>query len=472
MAKKIEFISFITLIFTTTVCLHAYSASADTINTDDCLIWVASVSDTINPIVAQYIGDLIKKAENANVKVLILELDTPGGLVESTHHIVVSIMNAQIPVIAYVSPQGARAASAGMFITIASHIAAMAPATNIGAAHPVSMGPAGPIIPKKAVEGLTDDSPNEDHRLQSSAETDSRDEKVINDLLAWARAIAEQRNRNLAWVEQSIRNSLSSTEREAFEIGVIDLVSNNRSDLLAQLQGRVVHVGDQDIEIDISGCRIELKPMSWRQNFLSALINPTLLIYLLALGGLGLYFELSHPGLIIPGVVGGISLILGLFAMHSLPINTAGLLLILLSFVFFALEVKMTSYGVLTIGGISSFVLGAAMLVDTDISGMRVSLLAIIPLAFAVALVTIILIALVVTSHRKSVTTGDIGLIGKTGKVTRALNPKGQIYIRGEIWRAQSCDGSQIPENTEIIVTNVTGLTLTVKPVQPADRKE
>lgn len=470
MAEKVETVCFLLIVFSSIACVQTCFAS-ETIQGDQCHIWVTSVSDTINPMVAQYIGELIKKGEQTNINALILELDTPGGLVESTHHIVVAIMNAKIPIITYVSPQGARAASAGMFIAIASHVAAMAPATNIGAAHPVSMGPIGPIVPEKPENG-SNDSFTYLSKAQSFAGINVRDEKVLNDLLAWARAIAEQKNRNPEWVEQSIRFSKSSTEREALEAGVIDLISIDKSDLIRQLQGRAVQIGDREIDLDLSDCRVEMKSMSWRQNFLSTLINPTLLIYLLAIGALGLYFELAHPGLIVPGVVGGISLILGLFAMHSLPINTAGLLLILLSFVFFALEVKMTSYGVLTIGGITSFVLGAAMLVDSDISGMRVSLKAIIPLAVGVALITIVLIALVVSSHRKQVSTGDVGLIGKIGIVTRALNPSGQIYIRGEIWCANSLDGSIIPEDTEIVVTDITGLTLTVKPVQPTKRKE
>lgn len=470
MAKNLVFTGFLFVFTLTTLCPQLLGASQQT-QEKYCHIWIASVSDTINPMVAEYISELIKKGEKEGVRAVMIELDTPGGLVESTRQIVVAIMNAQIPVITYISPHGARAASAGMFITIASHVAAMAPATNIGAAHPVSMGPMGPVSPDDNEKRSSFIHSTHLH-LPSHINSNVLDDKMMNDLLAWARTIAEKKNRNVDWVDRAIRESLSSTEREALDAGVIDIISGDRQDLLQQLQGRIVMMGDGEIVLDLAECTLVFKPMTWRQKFLSALINPTLAIYLLALGGIGLYFELSHPGFIIPGVVGGISLILGLFAMHTLPINTAGLLLILLSFVFFALEVKMPSYGVLTIGGLASFTLGSAMLVDTEVSGMQVSLRAIIPLAFAVAVITIILITLVVSSHRKRVSTGDVGLMGKTGIVTRELSPNGQVYIRGEIWSAKSCDASTIPENTEIIVTNLAGLTLIVKPAQVNERKE
>jgi membrane-bound serine protease (ClpP class) len=470
MAKNIALTGLLFLLTLTTLFPHTLFAT-DPVKHTECYIWVASVSDTINPMVAEYISELIRKGEKAGIRAVMIELDTPGGLVESTRQIVVAIMNARIPVITYISPHGARAASAGMFITIASHVAAMAPATNIGAAHPVSMGPMGPVAPDESDDNSSI-IPSSHLQLPALNNSTVMDDKLMNDLLAWARTIAEKKNRNIEWVERAIRDSISSTEREALDAGVIDIISADKSNLIQQLQGRIVSVGDEEIEFDLSSCTVVLKPMTWRQKFLSALINPTLAIYLLALGGLGLYFELSHPGFIIPGVVGGISLILGLFAMHTLPINTAGLLLILLSFVFFALEVKMPSYGVLTIGGIASFTLGSAMLVDTEVSGMQVSLRAIIPLAFAVAVITIILIALVVSSHRKRVSTGDVGLMGRTGMVTRALSPYGQVYIRGEIWSAKSSDESQIPEDTEIIVTNMSGLTLIVEPVRANERKE
>ncbi|MBN1879143.1 nodulation protein NfeD [bacterium] len=467
MAKNITLFSVYLVV---SLCLLCGS----TVTQANCTVWVASVQDTINPMVSEYLIEMIAKAEKANVNALLIELDTPGGLVESTRKIVVKIMNSDVPVITYVSPHGARAASAGMFITIASHIAAMAPATNIGAAHPVSMGPMGPIERKDDESTPTEpvESAHQVHAGYLTAEADFMNDKIMNDLLAWARTIAEQRGRNSVWVENAIRDSISSTEKEALDEGVVDLVCENRASLLAELNGRTIKIGDREIRLNLENCLIVEKPMTWRQKFLSILINPTLAIYLLALGGLGLYFELSHPGFIVPGVIGGICLILGLFAMHTLPINTAGLLLILLSFVFFALEVKMPSYGVLTIGGIASFVLGSTMLVDSEVSGMQVSLQAIIPLAFAVALITIILIALVIRSHRETVSTGDSGLIGDTGRVTRTLAPEGHVYVHGEIWRARSVDEREISENTEIVVMGLTGLTLLVKPLDRSIKED
>ncbi|MCD4655130.1 nodulation protein NfeD [bacterium] len=413
-------------------------------------VWIATVHDTINPMVAEYLSDIISDGNSENVNAIIIELDTPGGLVESTRMIVRQQMNSKVPVITYVSPQGARAASAGMFITIASHVAVMAPATNIGAAHPVSMGPGGPLEDSKREE--SQDS-NEGDRKEISFQTRNinensiMEEKILNDMLAWSKTIAENRDRNVDWVLRSVSESISSTETEALKAGVIDLICMDRSDLLEQLDGRKIVIGDQTIILRTKNAKVVEKPMTWRQKFLSILINPTLAIYLLALGMLGLYVELSHPGYILPGVVGCICFIMGLFAMHTLPINYAGLLLILLAFIFFVLEVKVTSYGVLTIGGIAAFILGSSMLVDAEVSGMKVSLFSIIPLVFALALITTVLVALVVKTHRLKVTTGESGMIGENGVVTRTLNPEGHIFIHGEIWSARAYNGSEILEN-------------------------
>jgi len=423
-------------------------------------------------MVSEYLEKLIEDAEESGARFLILELDTPGGLVDSTRVIVQSMMNSGIPVITYVSPSGARAASAGMFITIASHVAAMAPATNIGAAHPVNMGPGGPMKPDTDPD---DEGRYRDVRMNQVARSDGdvMSDKILNDTLAWAKTIARNRGRNVDWVVRAVRDSVSSTESEALDAGVIDLICENREALLEALNGRTVTTAAGDVTLETAGVHVVEKPMTWRQQFLSTLINPTLAIYLLALGGLGLYFELSHPGFIVPGVIGGICIILGLFAMHTLPINYAGLILILLAFVFFILEVKITSYGVLTVGGITAFILGSTMLVDEEVTGMQVSLNAILPLALAVAAITILLVTLVIRSHRSKVTTGDSGLKGSRGVVQRSLNPVGQIFIHGEIWRARSFNDIQILENTEVIVIESKGLTLIVKPVNnPSEEVE
>jgi len=461
MAKRIAIVICLISIFCAPWCAGVKSAGET--------VWVATVQDTINPMVAEYLSQIIEKAEDQKVHAVIIELDTPGGLVESTRSIVQDIMNSRVPVITYVSPHGARAASAGMFITVASHVAAMAPVTNIGAAHPVSMGPGGPLNQGDDGQEDEDSDPDVDHddtqtiSVSANASGDVMEDKILNDMLAWSKTIAENRNRNVDWVIRAVKDSISSTETEALEAGVIDLICDSRNDLLEKLHNRVVDMGEKEITLSTDRAIVIEKDMTWRQAFLSVLINPTLAIYLMALGGLGLYYELSHPGFIVPGVIGGICMILGLFAMHTLPINYAGLLLILLAFVFFILEVKITSYGILTIGGITAFVLGSSMLVDAEVSGMRVSLLAILPLAISIATVTIILLGLVIKSHSKKVTTGEIGMIGMEGSVSRAIDPEGQVLVRGEIWRAQSVDGSAILDKVKVVVVKSDGLTLFVK---------
>lgn len=469
MAKNVKSALLAGFICLITICFPASS--------EDRAIWVATVQDTINPMVSEYLTGVINDAQAAGAQAVIIELDTPGGLVESTRVIVQGIMNSKIPVVTYVSPKGARAASAGMFITIASHVAVMAPATNIGAAHPVSMGPGGPIEEEKDTQSDNSESPTQQSDTDADqkqvtcdvervSDTEVMEDKVMNDILAWSRTIAENRGRNTEWVIRAVEDSISSTETEALEAGVIDLIASDLTELLQQLDGREVIVGQETVVLNTQNARVNRVAMTWRQRFLSASINPTLAIYLLVIGGLGLYYELSNPGFIVPGVAGGICMILGLFAMHTLPIRFAGLLLILLAFVFFALEVKVTSYGGLTIGGIIAFVLGSTMLVDSVSAGMKVSMMAVIPLAICAAVVTIVLLALTIRAHKNPVKTGQQGMEGLTGKVTRRLEPVGQVAIRGEIWRAQAVDQSTILENTEVIVVKSEGLTLIVNPVE------
>jgi len=432
-------------------------------------IWIATVQDTINPMVAEYLGDVIARANDARIEAVIIELDTPGGLVESTRMIVQNQMNSHVPIITYVSPQGARAASAGMFITIASHIAAMSPATNIGAAHPVNMGPGGPIGEEEDEDDSAEEFPEKTEiscRISKVSDKSVMEDKILNDMLAWSRTIAENRKRNVEWVLDSVEHSISSTESEALEAGVIDLICKDRSDLLKQLDGMEIIIDDSTVVLNTTDAQVIEKPMTVRQKYLSILINPTLAIYLLVLGALGIYVELTHPGIILPGVVGGICFILGLFAMHTLPINFAGLLLILLAFIFFVLEVKVHSYGILSIGGLTAFILGSSMLVDTEVSGMKVSMISIIPLAVSAAFITIVLVSLVLKSHNRSVTTGQTGMIGETGTVTRTVNPAGQAFIHGEIWSVRSQDDSEISVNKKVIVVESSSLTLVVKEVK------
>lgn len=376
-------------------------------------------------------------------------------------------MNSGIPIVVYVSPQGARAASAGMFITIAAHVAAMAPVTNIGAAHPVSLGPGGFKEREEGEEEQAEETPGEKSKevkaRRQVSDAEAMSEKIVNDTLAWARSIAEKRGRNVEWVESSITSSISSTEKEALEKGVIDLVCESREDLIGALEGRSVELPGGVVKLELKNTHVVEKPMTFRQKFLSIVINPNIAIYLMTFGLLGIYIELTHPGVVLPGVIGGICLILGFFAMHTLPINYAGLFLILLSFGFFAAEVKIPSYGILTIGGITAFLLGSSMLIDSEIPGMEVSMKAIVPLAIAAAAITVFLLSLVVRSHLRKPTTGNYGMIGARGRVIKKLEPEGQIFIHGEIWRAVAESDKVIEEGKSVEVVSSSGLTLIVK---------
>ncbi len=456
MAKNLTFLCIVFLI----VLNAAYPPITHTqTSVDNGEIWIATVRDTVNPMVSEYLTGVINQADPDYVRCLIIELDTPGGLLESTRVIVRSIMNSEVPIVVYVSPEGARAASAGMFITISAHVAAMAPATNIGAAHPVTIGTDMPTIPdtEKNTENPAGDTVEKQQEVMS--------QKVMNDTLAWARGMAERRERNVEWVNAAIIDSISSTEKEALESGVIDVVAVDLEELIDKLDGLEVDLSDRTVVLDLAEARTVTRPMTFRQRFLSTIINPTIAVYLLVAGLIGLYIELTHPGLIFPGVIGGISLILALFAMHTLPINYAGLLLMLLAIVFFVGEVKIPSYGILTIGGIVAFILGATMLIDSELPGMEVSLVAVVPLAVSFGLITVFLLTLIVKTHSRKATTGDSGMIGRRCVLKKSLNPDGQIFVRGEIWHAVSKTGGLIPENTEIEVVDVKGLKLIVHPI-------
>ncbi len=425
-------------------------------------IWVLRVDDTINPVTSDYIEGIVNHASRDRVACIILELDTPGGVLESTHSIVQTLLNSTVPIVVYVSPRGARAASAGVFITLSGHIAAMSPATNIGAAHPVTMGPSAPNT-EKTESNAPNSTP--DPSTTSSTGDATLDKKIINDTLAWARTIASNRDRNIEWIESAVRDSVSATEKEALALGIIDIVAENRNELIQAIDGRTVRMPDGDITLELSDAGVIEKLMPLPQRFLSAVINPTIAIYLLAAGILGLYIEITHPGLIFPGVVGTISLVLALFAMHTLPINFAGLILILLAIGLFVAEVKVQSFGLLTVGGIVSFVFGASMLVDYELTGLKVSFAAIIPLAVAIAGITFFLVGLVIRTHSARAGTGIDGMIGMSGKVQKGLAPEGTVFIHGEIWRARVFDGTSIESGRQVEVVQVEGLILVVKPL-------
>jgi len=398
-------------------------------------VYVARVEGIIAPSLAEFFVSAIRKAEDGGAHAIVFELDTPGGLDTSMRIIIKEILRSPVPVIIYVSPSGARAASAGAFITIAAHVAAMAPGTNIGAAHPVQMGGG------EADEEMT--------------------RKIENDAAAYIRGLAGRRGRNATWAEDAVRKSVSATATEALSLKIIDLVAENRADLLAKIDGRTVETGAGKITLKTKTAKIVEVEMSFRDEILSVISNPTIAYILLILGVAGLYFELSTPGAVLPGVLGGICLILAFYAFQTLPINYAGLLLIILALILFIAEVKVVSHGILTIGGIAAMILGSLMLIDSPAPFLQISLSAILGVTAATTAFFVFAIGAVFRAHRRQPATGREGLVGQAGVARTRLNPDGLIFIRGEIWNATCAEGVEPGEQVQ--VTAVAGLKLKVK---------
>ncbi len=403
--------------------------------------YVIRINGPINPVAAEYIVDSIEEATDEKAACLIIELDTPGGLMESTRIITKAMLASEIPVIIYVSPAGARAASAGVFMTYAAHLAAMAPSTNIGAAHPVNIGGGGA------------DSSN------------TMMEKVTNDAVAQIKAVAEKRGRNVEWAEKAVRESVSITEKEALEQNVINFIAPTLDSLLILLDGREVEIDHRQIKLQTAGAKIIRHDMNWRHKLLDRISDPNIAYILLLLGIYGIFFELSNPGSILPGVVGGIFLILGFYALQTLPVNWAGLLLILFAIILFILEVKVTSFGILTIGGIIAMFLGSVMLFNKPPSvfepAIRVSMQVVITSTLATAAFFVFAVGLVVKAHRQQASTGREGMIGEVGMALTDLNPTGRVQVHGEIWQARS--DSSIQKGETIKVTQVMGLQVKVE---------
>ncbi len=461
--------------------LNTAMAQQDDATTSSVVLITRLDNEIINPVTAEYILSSIERAEKSNALCLILRLDTPGGLLESTRDIVKRILNSRVPVVVYVSPSGARAASAGVFITLSSHIAAMAPSTNIGAAHPVNIGgqpmqpspeqtpqatPVKKATPAPEMPGEQQKEQGEKEPAESEQEPTSQDvmsEKIINDTTAWIRALAEYRGRNADWAEQAVRKSVSLTETEALEKNVIDLVASSEEDLVAKINGRTVKVEGKTLTLNTSGAVLEYVSMSKRQELLNIIANPNIAYLLLMLGFYGLLFEITHPGAIFPGVAGAFCLILAASSLQMLPINYAGLILIIMGLGMLIAEVMVTSYGLLTIGGLLGLVLGSVMLVRAPQPFIGVSLTFIIPIVAATALVVLFLVSLVVKSHSRQTTTGREGLVGKKGVVEIPLSPQGKVFLHGELWDAYSDE--PLEKGTTIRVVNVEGMIVKVEPL-------
>jgi len=398
-------------------------------------VYVAKYDGVINPVAAEYFSQVIRKANEDHATALLMELDTPGGLDESMRDIVKEISNSDVPVIVYVSPTGARAASAGVFITLSAHVAAMTPGTNIGAAHPVALG-----------GGQMDDEMRE---------------KVENDAAAYIKSIAEKRGRNSEWAEDAVRKSVSITEKEALELKVIDIVAENREELLKAINGREVALPAGKIRLETTGAVFEELPMGLRLRILNTLSNPNVAYILMILGIYGLFFELASPGAILPGVVGAVCLVLAFYAFQTLPVNYAGLLLVILGIIFFIAEIKIISYGLLSVAGVISMVLGSIMLMNTDVPFLKISWLVILPAALLSALFFAVAIGLAVKVHKRPPSTGVEGLIGEQGEASTDIDPEGKVFLHGEIWDARSKE--PVRKGEKITVAGIDHMTVIVK---------
>jgi len=386
------------------------------------------VDAPIHPVTSEYIVRSLEKADRDGADLIILTLNTPGGLDTSMREIIEKIVNARTPVAAYVGPSGARSASAGFFIALACDIFAMAPGTNTGAAHPVGI----------SLTGQSMDATMAD--------------KVTNDAAAYIRTLAEKRGRNVRMAEDAVRKSLSYTEKEALDGGLIDLIAGTEEEIIARFDGKTLkRLDGAERTLALSGKPVVVLPMTFRQKFLLTVANPNLAYILLMIGLLGLYFEFAHPGAILPGVLGGISLLLAVFAFQILPINYVGLGLVLLAVILFILEVKVQSFGMLAVGGIAAMIIGSLMLIKAPVDELRPSLRFILPVALGVSLIVLFLLTLVFRAHARRSFSGREGMIGETGTARTDLAPSGKVFVHGELWTAEAEEPVRTGEKVKVI---------------------
>ncbi|MBZ5857187.1 NfeD family protein [Flavihumibacter profundi] len=396
-----------------------------------------NINGSINPVTADYIHEGIRKAYYDKAECLVIHLNTPGGLLQSTRIIVSSMLEAPVPVIVYVSPGGAHAGSAGVFLTMAANIAVMAPGTNIGAAHPVSLYQA----------------------------TDSiMNEKGTNDAAAFIRTIAEKRNRNMQWAEDAVRQSVSITEKEAVKNNVIDLIAVNEQDLLNQVDGKQVELGASSVTLHTKNARVTLYEMSFTEKLLNILSDPNITYIILMLGLFGLLFELYNPGAILPGIIGVIAIIIAFYSMQTLPINYAGIALIIFALVLFLLELKIVSHGLLAIGAVISLLLGSMMLIksNSSLEFVKISMGVIISSTIITSLFFLYVIGMGLNAQRRKAVTGIEAMIGATGVSLDTLDPAGTIMLRGEVWNAEAIAGN-ISKGEKVLVKDMRNLKLYVE---------
>ena len=397
------------------------------------------VDDTIQPISEEYIARAIDEARRRGDQAVLIEMNTPGGLVDSTRQIIEHITTSAVPVIIYVTPSGSRAASAGFFILESADIAAMAPGTNTGAAHPVILG--------------------------GEKMDDVMKEKLENDAAALMRSVASRRGRNVEVAESTVRQSKSFTDQEALSQHLIEYVASNEDDLLRQIDGKSFkRFNGQDVTLKTAGQQLAPFGMTLKEKILAYLMDPNIAFLLLAIGALALYVEFNHPGAVIPGTVGVVFILVAAFALNLLPTRFAALVLILGAFALFAAEAKFASHGVLTIGGIALLTLGGLLLVDSPIPEMRVHLATALAVSIPLGLITAFLMTIALKARRNKVVTGEQGLVGETGVAQTTLSPQGKVFVHGELWDAVA--SSALPVGQLVVVRRVDGLVLQVEPLE------
>jgi membrane-bound serine protease (ClpP class) len=473
------------------VGLFSLTNSTAQVTTQDrpLVLKIHLANEAITPVTARFISTAIRQAEEQRAAALILVLDTPGGLVESTREVVRNILRSKVPVVVYVAPAGARAASAGVFITMAGHVAAMAPGTNIGAAHPVQIGglpgsppqqPAEKPAEKKPAESKPEDKSEgkpegtpeakKDESKEAARPATPMEEKIVNDTVAWARSLAELRGRNADWITRAVKESISVTAAEAVKERAVDFVADDFNDLLAKLEGREVSLPQGKVILRTANADVQTREMWWGERVLAVLANPTLAFLLLIFGFYGILFELYTPGWGVGGTVGVICLVLGFFAMSILPINYVGLALLAIGLALFVAEAFVTSFGFLTLGGVICLILGGVMLVDSPAGFMRIPLWTLIPVALATAAITFFLVGSILKSQRAPLQTGSETMTGAEAIADEAFVSEGDHYsglvrTHGELWKAES--ETPVSAGDELMIERREGLTLHVRPAQP-----
>jgi membrane-bound serine protease (ClpP class) len=420
------------VVFVAFVLLLVSASSADVLK--------IVVNDRIHPVTAEYIARALDAAAANHDQAVLIELNTPGGFLDSTDEIINKVITSPVPVIIYVTPSGSRAASAGLFILESADVAAMAPGTHTGAAHPVT------------VFGKPDDVMMK---------------KMENDAAAQMRSVVSKRGRNVELAESAVRESKSFTEQEALDKKLIDYVASDQQDLFRQLSGKPLkRFNGTTVTLNLAGQPVRDYPMTLKQRILAHILDPDILLIILAIGALALYFEFNHPGAVVPGTIGVIFLLLAAFAMHLLPIRYAALAMILVAFALFAAEAKLASHGVLTTGGIALMTLGALLLIDSPIPEMRVHFVTALAISVPLGLITAFLMGIALRARRNKIVTGQQGLVGEIGITQCALAPSGKIFVHGELWDAVS--PVNIPAGERVTVRRVDGLVLRVEPVAVA----